>query len=117
MVTTTTGTIQFTGNRSGIKYNISAFVDDVTATFLPLNLNGIAVTAGKNFWVAPEDVTLTDVSFLTGPTVIKVLVPFIDDGLAPGKVTLFSNTLSTLNARQFASLTVMKGHQFQMQAI
>jgi hypothetical protein len=118
MVTTTTGTIEFTSVKNpNKKYSLSAFVDDVTATFLPINLNGLAVTAGLNFWTTPEDVYVSDMSFITGPTVIKVVVPFVDDGLVPGKVTQFANTVNTIQTRKWAALTIAAGHKVQFQAI
>jgi hypothetical protein len=117
MVTTTTGTVSLRGRQTGKTYDLSAFVDDITLTFLPINLNGLAVTAGLNFWTTPEDVDVIDMSFTTGPTIIKVIVPFVDDGLCPGKVTNFANVINTLQTRRFAALRVAKGHKLQFQAI
>jgi hypothetical protein len=121
MVTTTTGTITIRRRSDGSTLNISSFIDDITLTFMPMNLNGIAVTGGLNFITVPgteSDVwDVFDMSYLTGPTVIKVIVPFVDDGLCPGKVTLFSNVLSTLTTRSFAPLMIKGGHKLQFQAI
>jgi hypothetical protein len=107
MVTTTTGSLEFTSISNPLKkYNLSAFCDDVTNTLMPINLNGLAVTAGLNFWTPPEDVMLTDVQFTTGPTVVKVFIPVIADGNVAGKVTRLAGVLDTLQKRNFASLVV-----------
>jgi hypothetical protein len=107
MVTTTTGTVEFTSVKNpSKKYTLSAFCDDVTNTLMPINLNGLAVTGGLNFWTPPEDVYLSDVSFITGPTVVKVFIPVIADGNVAGKVTQLANVINTIQKRSFASLVV-----------
>lgn len=97
MVTPETGTMTFQG-ASGRRYSISFYSSDVVAAPVTFNLNGTAAAGSPNFFIAPEDMTLIDVSVVTGQTVTTSWVAQIND-VNTGNVISVANSINTLANR------------------
>jgi hypothetical protein len=114
MVTATNGTIRLIG-KSGTQYGASVYVSDVIGAPVTFNLVGAAVSTSPNFLTFPEDVALADMSILTGPTVMTLLVPYQGDSpIAGGKITGLANVLTTLNSRSFTPVIWKGGVKMQI---
>lgn len=98
MVTATNATATFVG-RSGRMYNIDVYISDVVAAFTTLNPYGAAVATSQKFWVAPEDVVLTDLAIVTGPTTMVGLTPTSNDAPLTKYNLRIANFLNTLTTR------------------
>ena len=97
MVTATYGTAVFTG-QSGKIYNVDFYIADVVGTAVKFDSGSGAGTGSLPFWKAPEKCLLTDISIVTGPTVMVALVPTADGGTIPGvrfRIANFLNSLAT----------------------
>lgn len=99
MVTTTNGTATFQGLNTGKMYNVDIFISDVVAAPATWGVSGNAVAASQNFWRAPEDVVLVDLSIITGPTVMVALIPTSNDAVIPNYRFRIANFLNTLTTR------------------
>lgn len=98
MVTATNGTATFVGE-SGKVYNVDIYISDVVAAPVTWGVSGNAAAGSLTFWRAPETVVLTDLSIVTGPTVMVALIPTSNDGVIPGLRFRIANFLNTLTTR------------------
>ena len=97
MVTTTSASLQLRG-RSGRIYSLNMFISDVVAANVTFSLSGVATANSQNFYILPEDCVISDLSVVTGPTVMTNLVLQINDQNI-GIVTPISTVLTTLSTR------------------
>jgi hypothetical protein len=97
MVTPETGIMTFQG-QSGRRYSLSFYSSDVLAAPVTFNLNGTAVAGSPNFYIAPENITLIDVSVITGQTVTTSWVAQIND-VNTGNIISVANSINTLANR------------------
>lgn len=112
-----TGILEFT-TRSGQKFSVGIYNSDVASAFLKMNKMGSAsATVGVDFITAPEDMTLTDVSVVTGIVDTANLLLFIDDGAVPGRLVNWANCVNTLTSRSFPALKISKGRKIQFQQV
>lgn len=97
MVTPTTGTMSFQGKRQ--TYKVGIYISDVVGAKVLFAAQGAPGTGSDNFFQPPEDVVLTDVQILTGPTVAVGL--YLTAGGAPiaGSNILISGALTTNPSR------------------
>ena len=98
MVTATTMTARFKGV-SGNDYFLSGYISDVINGIVTWNPQGIAVTGGPAFTTFRERVELQDLSILTGPTVMTVLVPTANENILQNSALPIANFLSTIQSR------------------
>jgi hypothetical protein len=97
MVTATNGTLQLRGV-SGKVYSLNIYISDVIGAAVTMSLSGVAGTASQNFYILPENCVITDISVVTGPTVMTNLVFQINDQNI-GIVTPIASVLTTLSTR------------------
>jgi len=90
-------TFTFVG-RSGQTYTVDAYVPDAVATKLTFNPSGLAASTSTDYWKAPEDVVLIDVSG-AAPTAVGATLTK-SGALYTGKTFRWANQLATLANRQ-----------------
>lgn len=108
MVTATYGTAVLSG-ASGKRYNVDFYIADVVATAVKFDSGSGASATTLPFWKAPEDVMLTDLSIVTGPTVMTTLFPTADGAQISGFRFRIANYLNTLAFRPSIALGFRKG--------
>jgi len=108
-----TGTIRFRG-RSGRDYAYAIYNPDVAASFNTFATTGAAGSGSVNFITAPEDITLVDVSVVTGIADTTAVVLWLDDGPVPGSVVSWANVVNTSPFRSFPQLSISKGRKVQL---
>lgn len=101
------GFLVFRG-QSGRSYNISTYISDVLAASCTFNLNGVAVAGSQNFYLLPENCTLTDFTVASGAATTTTLVVQINDANTGNVIGLAAN-LSSLNTRQNPNIPFGKG--------
>ena len=100
MVTATTMTASFQGVGALKRpYNVSGYISDVVGAKVLWNANGVAGTGSDTYVQFGEPVILTDISVLTGPTVMTGM-RFQSGGVdVPQSATLIATNLSTVIGR------------------
>jgi len=114
MVTTTNGTATFLGLETGKMYNVDVFISDVVGAPVTWGVSGNAVSTSQNFWRAPENVQLQDLSIVTGPTVMVALVPTSNDAVVPNYRFRIANFLNTLTTRPSITVGFASGRNIGM---
>lgn len=111
-----TGQLRFKG-ASGKVYTFSIYNSDVAAAFVTWNLNGTATTSNDNYFIAPETMTLQDVSVVTGIVDTTALLLYANGASQPGYLIQWANVVNTLTFRSFPPMTVKGGTRIQLQEI
>lgn len=109
-----TGVLKFIG-QSGREYSYSVYASDVAAAFLTFATTAAAGSGSTTFIIAPENMTLQDVSMTTGVAVITVLTLWLNDAPVPGSMIQYANVLSTIQNRAFPHLMISGGRKVQFQ--
>lgn len=104
MVTATNGTAVFRGLDSGTTYTVDFYISDVLAAPVTWSTSGLAGAGSLQFWKAPENVLLIDLSIITGPTVMVALQPTSNDGIIAGYMFRIANFLNSLATRASVGL-------------
>jgi hypothetical protein len=112
MVTAGNGAITFTG-RSGKAYTINFYSSDVIGASCTFNTVGVAVAGSTSFYLVPEDVVVTDISFASTNTVSTNFVPYVND-VPIGSAIPIANILNTLNNRSFGNFGIRSGKKFTL---
>lgn len=97
MVTPTNGALTLKG-RSGKTYAINFYISDVIGAYVTMSLVGVAGSGSQNWYSAPEDCIITDISLATGPTVMTNMRLQISD-IDVGVIVPIANYLNTLANR------------------
>lgn len=113
VATPKTGTLTFRGDQSGRVYNYSIYDSDVAGAFVTWSLNGTAGSSSVNFISAPENMTLIDVSVVTGIVDTTAILLYLDDAAIPGTLTQWANVVNTLQKRSFPPLKIRGGRKVQ----
>jgi len=100
MVTATTGTATFKGMGNMKRtYAVSLYISDVVGARILWNANGVAGATSDNYVQFTEPVILSDVSILTGPTVMtgfRMQSGAVD---VPQSAILIATNLTTIQTR------------------
>jgi len=99
MVTTTSGTATFIGLQSNRVYSVDMFISDVDKANVTFGIGTTASSTSKTYFKPTEDVVLTDLSIVDGPTVITTLVPTSNDAQLQAYRFRYKNFLNTLTTR------------------
>jgi hypothetical protein len=103
------GTMVFVGS-SGQIYSIDVFIPDAVNTEVKFNASGKAVSTSNNFWKAPEDCTLVDISATAAPTAVGGVLTLSGAQYA-GKTIRWSNQLASLATRMTHRAPIPAGEQ------
>lgn len=103
------GTMVFKGLKTGQTYTVDVYIPDAVATWLTFNAAGLAASTSQNYWQAPEDVMLVDISGVA-PTAVGATLTI---GGAPyvGKTFRWANQLATLSKRMEHAIPFRAGQQ------
>lgn len=111
MVTATTGVATFQG-RSGQSYSVQFYIADVVATAVKFDSGSGATSTSLPFWKCPEQVVLSDLSVISGPTVMTTLVVTADGANVPGQRLPIANYLTTIVNRARLQVGFKAGTNF-----
>lgn len=109
MVTATTMQITLTGLRTHRRYAVSGYISDVVGAKVLFNQNGVAGTTSDNYFQLQEDVVLTDVAILTGPTVATGFNLQSGGQTIPASTVLISPNLTTNASRSVPAIGFRAG--------
>jgi len=107
------GTLLFKG-RSGRMYAYSIYNSDVANGFVTFATTGAAGSGSVNFVTAPEDMTLVDVSVVTGIADTTSLVLWLDDAPVRNTIISWANVLNSLQTRSFPPVGISQGRKVQL---
>lgn len=113
MTTPENGVIIFVG-ASGRRYTLNFYSPDAAGSYCTFATNGLAVSGSQTFWNAPEQVTIEDISIVTGQTVSVVGLFFAND-INTGAMVQWSTILTTLNNRAVPHITFKAGTKVTLQ--
>lgn len=97
MVTAGNGSMTWVGD-SGRQYVYSFYSSDVVGAYITFSTTGLAVAGSQNFLLAPETMTLKDVSFTSSNTVSTAFTLEVGDQAA-GIVLPIANVLTSVVGR------------------
>lgn len=103
------GTFVFVG-KSGQTYTIDVYVPDATGTKLTFNPSGLAASTSTDYWKAPEECMLVDVSIAAAPTAVGAAIT-LSGALYTGKTLRWANQLATLATRMKHKIAIPAGEQ------
>lgn len=90
------GTLYAVG-QSGRQYIIDLYLPDAVAGVVQFNPSGVATTTSGE-WRVPENMTVTDISVITGTTAVGAVL-YKDKAVINGATIRYANHLNTLNNR------------------
>jgi len=96
--------------QSGTTYSVDTYISDVAGAMVNFDGGGGAGAASPTFWIAPENVTLVDVSIITGLTVPNKL-RLVVNGKPLGSVVREDIHVSTNPFRPTLNIGFAKGSQ------
>jgi len=102
------GTFVFVG-KSGQTYTVDCYIPDAIATKLTFNPSGLAASTSTDYWKAPEDCVLVDVSG-AAPTAVGATIT-LSGALYTGKTFRWANQLATLATRMKHKIPIPAGEQ------
>lgn len=103
------GTFVFIGLKSGQTYTVDVYIPDAVATNLTFNSSGLAASTSPNYWKAPEDCVLVDISG-AAPTAVGATLT-LSGALYTGKTFRWANQLATLSTRMRHKIPIPAGEQ------
>jgi hypothetical protein len=106
----TAATFNFVSVNGERQYAVDAYVPDAVATKITFNGSGLAVVGSDNFWQAPEDVYLVDISG-AAPTAVGGIITFTGANQT-NHTFRWANQLATLSNRMKHKVRVPAGTQF-----
>lgn len=108
----TTGIATFVGQQSGRRYSKHLYITDTTATLVRWDVGSGASTTSPEYFTAPENLVLIDMSILAAPTVTTCSV--IVNGQPSGDRLQYAvQTAATVNRVPLA-IPIAAGAQFQL---
>jgi len=105
----TAGTMVCIG-KSGQTYTVDLYVPDATATKLTFNPSGLAASTSSDYWKAPEDCVMVDISTAASPTAVGATMT-LSGALYTGKTVRWANQLATLATRMKHKIPIPAGEQ------
>ena len=91
-------TLTFAGQQTGRSHSVDLYLSDVVAALTNFDSGAGAGAASDTFWIAPENVILTDFSVKTGLTdTTKIVV--VANSVQTGNRLRYANFLNTLAFR------------------
>lgn len=102
------GTMTFKG-KSGKTYTVDIYIPDAVATKITFNPSGLAASTSTDYWKAPEDCLLTDISG-AAPTAVGATLT-LSGALYSGNTFRWANQLATLNNRTAFKIPIPAGEQ------
>jgi len=105
----TAGTMVFLG-RSGQTYTVDCYVPDAVATKWTFNPSGLAASTSTDYWKAPEECRLVDISTAASPTAVGGTLT-LSGALYTGKTFRWANQLATLATRMKHNIPIPAGEQ------
>lgn len=103
------GTFVFVGIKSGQTYTVDTYIPDAVATKLTFNPSGLAASTSTDYWKAPEDCYLVDISG-AAPTAVGATIT-LSGALYTGKTFRWANQLATLSTRMKHKIFIPAGEQ------
>lgn len=103
------GTFVFVGVKSGQTYTVDVYIPDAVATKLTFNASGLAASTSNDYWKAPEDCVLVDISG-AAPTAVGGTIT-LSGALYNGKTFRWANQLATLSTRMKHKIPIPAGEQ------
>jgi hypothetical protein len=103
------GTMVFVG-ASGQTYTVDMYAPDATGTKLTFNGSGLSGSTSNDYWKAPENCTLVDVSIAASPTAVGATLT-LSGALYTGKTLRWANQLATLASRMKHRIPIPAGEQ------
>ena len=103
----TQGTAVFYGVRSKKSYVVDMYLSDTVNTGVNFSTGGAALATTPEYWMAPEDVILGDISVVTGAAQTRLQV--LRDNTPEGSVLAHALHLSTLASRLRLSIGFRRG--------
>lgn len=92
-------TLTFVGLQTGKTYAVDAYVSDVDKAFVNLDSGSGSSSTSNTFWIAPENVRLTDFAMITGTADTVSIIPLSDYNIVPGQRFRYTVYLTSLNNR------------------
>lgn len=104
------GTMFIEAVDDGAVFKIDLYQPDAVATKICFSNIGLAASTSPDYWSAPEDCILTDISVVTGATAVGGTLTF-DGAPVPNQAFRWSNQLNTLATRGRTKWFIPKGTQ------
>lgn len=101
------GSIYMTG-ASGKRYAVDVYLPDAVGGIVLFNPTGSASSTSPNYLRLEEDVTVTDVSVITGTTAVGAAFT-VNGAQFAGNSLRYANHLNTLNNRPFVGWKIRAG--------
>lgn len=105
-------TVLFRG-ASGRMYSYSLYNSDVANAFAGWATTGAAGSGSVTFITAPENMTLVDISAVTGIADTTSLVLWLDDAPVRNTFISWANVLNSLQSRSFPPIGISQGRKVQ----
>lgn len=102
------GTAVFRGN-SGRVYNVDIYVSDVANALVNWDAGNGASSTSLNYWKAPENCIMIDLSLASGLTDTTNVVMTSDGAQLPGARLRYANYLNSLSLRPAINLGFRAG--------
>ena len=106
----TTGTMVFIGTQTGQTYTVDCQVPDAVATRWTFNASGLAVSTSDDYWKAPEECVLVDISMPGVPTAVGGILLF-SGAIQSGRTFRWTNHDDGLNDRISYKIRIPAGEQ------
>jgi len=103
------GVFTFQGLNTRRRYGVNAYFSDVANALVTWNPQGAAASGSLNYWQAPEDVALVDVSIVTGMADTTGFQMTSGGNLIVGTAASYANNLTTLPTRIPPTVSFAKG--------
>lgn len=100
----------FARGSSGMTYQIDLYISDVNAAPVRFDEGAGASATSQTFWTPPEDVTVEDISIVTGLTDTTKMRLTIN-GEPKSQVTRYALHLTTLNNRPKLGIQITSGRR------
>jgi hypothetical protein len=114
MVQAENATLTFVGINSKKPYYVDMYASDVAGAKCTFNPSGAAVATSTNFWVAPEDVALVDISIVTGLTSTVGFTPTSNDSPLSKYSIRWANFVNTIQSRPKLAIGFRAGNNIGM---
>jgi len=114
MVTATNGTATFKDLATGESFQVDIYISDVVGANVTFSQTGLAGTGSDAFVRFDHPVVMTDLSIVTGPTVMVGLVPYSNGQVVNGAAYRIANFLNSIQTRPKIALGFAAGKNIQL---
>lgn len=108
----TNGTLIARG-KSGKTYTIDLYIPDAVSTKVTFNASGLAASTSADYWSAPEDLTIVDLSAAGAPTAVGAVFT-MNGAIWNGNTLRWANQANTLANRMSMLIPIPAGTQIGM---